>query len=288
MTRSMKLIVPGIFFLVQSFAFAGIQFRELNFTEALEAAKKEHKMVFADVYAVWCGPCKWLSAEVFTDETLGDYINAHFVPIKIDGEQPEGMEVMMLYDINAYPTMLFLDPDKMLKKQIIGAESAEVILKAAKVVNGDPSAFTELDKRFQSGDRDRMFLRDYFLEKLNSEENTAEVVEAFMQKYPKLEMTNETEFMIFCLGVVEPEHKDMKDFLKRTDYYGSLFPELAGAKMSMILAGIVEEASLSGDPDMIRTRLEQVYPSYQSLFGEEAYPKQELEQMMLDSLISEE
>ena len=34
----------------------GIQFIEANWSKALQEAKKQHKLIFIDAYASWCGP----------------------------------------------------------------------------------------------------------------------------------------------------------------------------------------------------------------------------------------
>lgn len=36
----------------------GIQFADLTWQDALKKAKKENKIIFVDIYATWCGPCK--------------------------------------------------------------------------------------------------------------------------------------------------------------------------------------------------------------------------------------
>jgi len=38
-------------------------------------AKQENKLIFLDAYASWCGPCKWMAANMFTNDTIADYYN---------------------------------------------------------------------------------------------------------------------------------------------------------------------------------------------------------------------
>ena len=58
---------------------AQIDFRESGFAKALEAAKVENKLVFMDCYTSWCGPCKRMAAQGFTQEKAGEYFNPRFV-----------------------------------------------------------------------------------------------------------------------------------------------------------------------------------------------------------------
>mgnify|MGYP000857323607 CR=1 FL=1 len=59
----------------------GIQFTQWSWKEILELAKKEDKPIFVDCYAVWCGPCKVMDAEVFTQPQVGDYFNSNFINV---------------------------------------------------------------------------------------------------------------------------------------------------------------------------------------------------------------
>ena len=54
----------------------GIDFFGGSWTEALEKAAAEDKLIFVDAYAEWCGPCKVMAARVFPDAEVGDYFNA--------------------------------------------------------------------------------------------------------------------------------------------------------------------------------------------------------------------
>jgi thiol:disulfide interchange protein len=49
-------------------AQTGISFQNSKSWEALKAeAKAANKLIFLDAYASWCGPCKRMSKEVFTN-----------------------------------------------------------------------------------------------------------------------------------------------------------------------------------------------------------------------------
>ena len=55
-------------------------------TYASEKAKEEDKIIFVDVYATWCGPCKMMDREVFSQEKVAEYYNATFVNAKFDSD----------------------------------------------------------------------------------------------------------------------------------------------------------------------------------------------------------
>ncbi|MFK8055312.1 MAG: thioredoxin family protein [Saprospiraceae bacterium] len=88
---------------------------------ALERAKAEDKMVFIDFYTSWCLPCKLMDEDVFTDKEFGDYMNQHFISVKIDAEHGNGPNLAALYGVKSYPTLLFVDLNGRVKSRKEGA-----------------------------------------------------------------------------------------------------------------------------------------------------------------------
>lgn len=79
-----------------------------DFAAALARAKKEKKYVFIDFYATWCGPCKMMDRQVYTDSTVAAAA-AKYVNKKVDAEKGEGIALAKRYGIAAYPTMVVVD-----------------------------------------------------------------------------------------------------------------------------------------------------------------------------------
>jgi thiol:disulfide interchange protein len=114
---------------------AGIQFFQGTLKEARAKAKAENKAVFLDAYASWCGPCKTMDQEVYTDPKVGEYFRQHFIAIKVDMEKGEGPELAKkLPSIDGYPSLLFFGPDGFLTKTILGSRSADDFLAEARLV----------------------------------------------------------------------------------------------------------------------------------------------------------
>ncbi len=89
----------------------GIEFHQGSWREALEKAKQEKKPIFLDVYATWCGPCKMLKARTFPNDKVGEFYNANFINVTVDGEKGEGLELARKYKVRGYPTLLYIDSD---------------------------------------------------------------------------------------------------------------------------------------------------------------------------------
>jgi thiol-disulfide isomerase/thioredoxin len=87
----------------------GIQFAEGSLQDLMKQSATENKLIFIDAYTTWCGPCKRMAKDVFPDSTVGAFYNANFINAKIDMEKGEGLEIASKYEVNSYPTYLFLN-----------------------------------------------------------------------------------------------------------------------------------------------------------------------------------
>lgn len=123
----------------------GIRFHQGTWTSLLAEAKKQNKPIFVDVYAVWCGPCKYMSKVTFQDATVGRFANQNFVSYKLDAEEGEGVKLAEKFDIRGYPTYVFLSPDgTLIGKEESGAMDAPDFLRVLQ-------AFGEKAKRRAEG-----------------------------------------------------------------------------------------------------------------------------------------
>lgn len=114
----------------------GTVFRSGTMKELMAASAKEKKYIFIDVYATWCGPCKYMAAKIFPQEKMGTYFNKNFVVAKFDAERGEGIFVAEKYNVQAYPTFLILDSTgKEVGRIVGGADPDDFIAKVQEVVD---------------------------------------------------------------------------------------------------------------------------------------------------------
>lgn len=113
-----------------------IEFTNAPWEDVLAKAKVENKIIFLDIYASWCGPCKMLKRTTFTDKEVGAFFNTHFVNVTLDGEQGEGLVMSKRYQLQAYPTLLFIFPDGSVKREAVGYHSPKKLLEVAQEVSG--------------------------------------------------------------------------------------------------------------------------------------------------------
>lgn len=97
-----------------------------NFDESIDQAEKGHKLVLADFYTSWCGWCKQLDKTTFADPEFMQYVNEHFIPVKLNAEDNgEGQRTAEKNDVSAFPTGLVFAPNGKVIGRIFGYAPAE-------------------------------------------------------------------------------------------------------------------------------------------------------------------
>lgn len=143
----------------------GIEFEssETGFQQAVEKALKNKKLIFMDCYTVWCGPCKRLAANVFPNDTVGAFFNRHFVSIKMDMEKGEGPKLAKQYEINAYPTLLFIDPhtQKMVYRMVGSRTGIQWLMDIAQKALNDDENLTGVAARYRKNPQDAAIVNKY-------------------------------------------------------------------------------------------------------------------------------
>jgi thioredoxin 1 len=112
----------------------GIQFNKDSWSNVLALAKKENKLIFLDIYATWCGPCKKLKKRTFSSDKVGAYFNEHFINVSLDGENGEGVTVSSKYNVSSYPSLYFIDGDGKIISKAEGYLNPNEIIKFGKSV----------------------------------------------------------------------------------------------------------------------------------------------------------
>lgn len=162
-------------------AMAQTNFRKISYKEAIEVAKIEKKMVFIDFYTTWCGPCKRMAKDVFPQKIVGDYLNEHFVCIKIDAEEGEGIELADHYNVKAYPTFIGIDVNE---KEVMRREGysfpEEFISAVERMINPEKTP-ERLKERYENGERTADLIKAYAA--LKMEESKVSNMESKQEAY---------------------------------------------------------------------------------------------------------
>ena len=105
-------------------ANAQINFENIKLDAAKELALEQNKLIFMDFRAAWCKPCLEMEKEAFSDSYVGDIINENYIPIKIDVDFFDGMDLQEMYNVSVLPTILIINSSGVVQNRLIGKKDA--------------------------------------------------------------------------------------------------------------------------------------------------------------------
>ncbi len=113
-------------------AYSQVKFIEVVTASDMEAAQKKASdgmlMLFVDVYATWCGPCKMMDAQVYPDPALSAFMNQHFLSVRMDGESDFGRTYAAQQQLEGYPSMYIFSDDGIRVSSVVGYKPATELL----------------------------------------------------------------------------------------------------------------------------------------------------------------
>lgn len=164
--KSLLFIVLWLPYLVKSqdTGNLGIQWiTNLTWQEIKEKAKHENKYIFVDCYATWCKPCRLMDRDIYPNDTVGNYINANFISLRLqmDATTQDIPEIQKWYataktfqidySVSVFPTFLFFSPNGNLVHKDVGAKNVQQMLMiAAQAMDTSQQYYALLEKYKQN------------------------------------------------------------------------------------------------------------------------------------------
>ena len=155
--------MKNIIFFLFVLAIGTTQAQQINWMsmeEALAAQKANPKKIFMDVYTTWCGPCKLLDKNTFSDKSVIEYLNKNYYSVKFNAEgndsvtyqdftytnpnyqaERKGRNSQHLLahalKVNAYPTVVFFKEDGDLIQAVPGYRTPQQLEIFLKMIHSD-------------------------------------------------------------------------------------------------------------------------------------------------------
>jgi thiol-disulfide isomerase/thioredoxin len=160
----------------------GMTFEASTWTEVLAVAKDQDKPIFVDAYTEWCGPCKWMTANVFPTVEAGSFYNENFVNYKLDMEKGEGVDFAKKYEVRSYPSYLFFNSEGELIHRSGGSKPTEAFIQDGMNALDPDKAFYSLKAKYDSGEMSAELLYQYAYALKNANmKNTQEVANEYLE-----------------------------------------------------------------------------------------------------------
>lgn len=149
-----KALFIVLIFMACNFVYA--QDAKINWISLEEAQKlneKEPRKIMIDVYTDWCGPCKLMMKNTFTNQEIINFINANYYAVKFNGQGPNPVifkgktysnpnfneklgtrtrnsshQFNGVLGTRAYPTLVFFDEKLNIIKNEVGYKTPDKLL----------------------------------------------------------------------------------------------------------------------------------------------------------------
>jgi thioredoxin-related protein len=155
MIKHMKIFTLVLLMMWPLMAFSQVEFIEVVTLEEMEAAQKKADdgmlMLFVDVYATWCGPCKMMDRDVYTDPAVAEYMNANFVNVRMDGETDYGRKYAAAQQLQGYPSMFVFSDEGDHISSIVGFKPATELLPTLRGLVDNYAAVRKYRKPYEDG-----------------------------------------------------------------------------------------------------------------------------------------
>lgn len=250
---STVLVVVGLSNLL---AQEGISFAKADWGQLLDQSKETEKLLFVDIYADWCGPCKMMDMHVFSQEEVGTFFNEHFISAKFNAEQGEGIVIADQYGVEFLPTFLFVDGNGDLVYKAVGYYEPEQLIQLGERALDPAFQLTTLWANYEEGDRSAdllMRLTEALYESGN--DRYQEVAGIYLDTQSDLSTPDN---LMFVLNYGDGTGLDLFDFVLE---HRSAYEQLIGvgdvqdllAQMIMVKIGLLETSSgLKGIEDLYK------------------------------------
>ena len=186
----MKKLYSILFFIVGFVLLAGgqVNFIEVTTLEEMEVAKRkasdQQLMMFVDVYATWCGPCKLMDRDVYTDPVVADYMNANFVSVRMDGETDYGRKYAAEQQLEGYPSMFIFGRDGDRLSKVIGFTPAEELVSQLKGTVDSYKSVRELKTKYERGTLETADFEQYItiVREMGNQEEAEQLAAEYMER----------------------------------------------------------------------------------------------------------
>ena len=236
---------------------AGIAFQQGDFQAMLDKAKAENKLIFMDVYTTWCGPCKMLDKNTFSDAQVGNKFNAGFVNYKLDAEKGEGISLARKYGVRAYPNMLFINGQGELVHRVVGYRPAEELLKegeAATQIAATMKPLSWFDENYAAKKTDKGFMQAYVTQLKMANKDNSKVLGEYFALLTPTEKVGEDAVKLAADNLTQlegPAYELLAGIMKEAAKHPRAVLQMAYSSLMQVKSSTFQKALMAKDRKLL-------------------------------------
>jgi|GEM_PF-93222 len=230
----------------------GIRFEDgLSWAMIKTKAKKEHKYIFVDCYTTWCGPCRFMTRNIFPLSKVSHFVNDKFISVSVqmDTTKKDSKEIRTWYadaskmagdyQINVYPSFLIFNEDGKPVHKIIGSvEDGDAFISKLNDAFDEKKQYYTLIGGFKQHLQDSAYLADAVnaAARVQDFDNVSSIGDVYLQSIKNPFLKNNLRF----LGgtIVSGRSKTFRFFI---DHAGQVDTCLGVGSTEKILRPIIQQ-----------------------------------------------
>ncbi len=252
--RNFFKVVFIAFLFISNSVKGQIQFQDGTWIQICAEARAAGKPIFVEATTAWCGVCRLMENNVFSDPAVANYYNMNFICWKADMGKAENADFGEVNAIHAYPTLLFFETKGTPIFSEIGYKEKDKILAIGQKALEDRAfsfATASLRTAFEEHTKDKNVLFKYYSLLIENGRNADSVGIAALRLMEPEDLKNDTAFKIWFELDQRMESPLLDYFLANKEYFEVTNPKMTYQKPHYILSFNIEMARLAQDEKLL-------------------------------------
>ncbi|HWJ26712.1 MAG TPA: thioredoxin family protein [Flavisolibacter sp.] len=206
----------------QALGQSNINFFKGSFNEALKEAKANYKPLLFMGYASWCPHCNKMKENVFTNPSVADFFNQHFICVAQDMEKDEGILLRKSLEVNSFPTFIILDGDGNTLYRMVGEFDTSRFIIQGKSALDVKQQLPYLKKQYEADISNANTCYDYLTALQRGRLNCQEVVSKYFSTQSDDQLLSIMNLRIISMGLSDLSSREFKFLLHHINEFSSI------------------------------------------------------------------